>query len=391
LKNKCLNYLTFIKHDLNYFNFVIIFGTKANIKNMSFNQNDISHTDNIADTLKVFLRKRSGNKTAIITDSNCHKLCLPIIKKVLPENTGVFILNPGENYKTVKSVIEIWDFFTENNIERDSLIINLGGGIVTDTGGFAASTFKRGVPFINIPTSLLAQTDASAGGKTGINFKGLKNEIGTFTLPEQVFISDIFLKTLPDDEFLSGFGEMLKHALIFDKSHYKELILFIKKDFPEKNYKNLQYLIRKSVNIKIHFVKNDFKEKGLRKTLNFGHTFGHALESLYAQKKHSLKHGVCIAYGIICELMLSVKHLGFDKKSFYEISKDIFDIYGKINIREKDFEKIYEYMRHDKKNKNEKIRCVLLRDAENPEINRIISKTDIFESLRFFNELSSEM
>ena len=353
-----------------------------------FNPNDITHTDDIREEMKSYLEKLNSNRFFIITDEICENLCYSLIKDIFPNTTPIFSFKIGEKFKTLKTVTQIWDFLFNNEAERNSLIINIGGGIVTDIGGFAASTYKRGIPFINIPTTLLAQIDASVGGKTGINYNGLKNQIGTITLPDKVFICPVFLKTLKYDDFLSGFGEMLKHALIFDKNHYSELIHFIKNDFPKKNYQKLNYLIKKSVNIKLHFVKNDFNEKNLRKTLNFGHTLGHALESYFIEKEKPVKHGISVIYGVICELWISVKKSNFDKTKFIEISDELLRIFNKIYIPEKDFEIIFNYMKHDKKNNNKSIQTVLLKHIETPVIETVINKKEIFESLNKLNALS---
>lgn len=359
--------------------------------NKNFNQNDITHTEDINSQIKFYLEKHSLKQVYIITDEICVNLCYPIIKNILPENTPVFILKSGEKYKTLETASQIWSFLLEKQADRNSLIINIGGGIVTDIGGFAASTFKRGISFINIPTTLLAQIDASVGGKTGINFLGIKNQIGTITLPDKVFISSIFLKTLKNEDFLSGLGEMIKHALIFEKEHYYELTDFINNYFIEKNYKILNHLIKKSVNIKLHFVKNDITESGLRKTLNFGHTFGHAIESYFFQNKKTISHGKAVVYGIICELWLSVKKLNFDKVLFKNISDDLLRIYNKITIPEKDYLIIFNLMKHDKKNNRKNIQTVLLKDIGIPEYQNIITKDDIIESLHKLNSLSKDI
>ncbi len=359
--------------------------------NKDFNQNDITHTENIISDLKKYLSKYTSEQIFILTDKNCKKLCFPLISEIFNEKENVFTIISKEKYKNIETVTKIWNFLIKKQADRNSLLINLGGGIVTDTGGFAASTFKRGISFINIPTTLLAQIDASVGGKTGINFQGLKNQIGIIKLPEKVFISSIFLKTLDTEEFLSGFGEMIKHALIFDKAHYYELINFINNDFSEKNYQKFNTLIKKSVNIKLHFVKNDLTETGLRKTLNFGHTFGHAIESYFLKKNKTMRHGTAVAYGIICELWLSVKYLDFNKNYFKEISKDLINIFKKVNIPENDFSNIYLLMKHDKKNTNKNIQTVLLKDIGLPEYQYIINKKDVFESLSKLNFLSKEI
>lgn len=358
---------------------------------LKFNQNDITHTEDINFEIKSYLEKHSSKHIYIITDEICINLCYPFIKEILPETTSVFIMKSGEKYKTLETVSQILNFLLEKQANRNSLIINIGGGIVTDLGGFAASIFKRGISFINIPTTLLAQIDASVGGKTGINFMEIKNQIGTITLPDKVYISPIFLKTLDIENFLSGLGEMIKHALIFDKTNYYELINFINNDFWKKKYQFLNLLIKKSVNIKLHFVKNDITETGLRKTLNFGHTFGHAIESYFLKNKKTISHGKAVIYGIICELWLSVKYFNFDIILFKNISYDLLKIYKKIYIPEKDFFFIYNMMKHDKKNNGENIQTVLLKNIGIPEYKNIITKIDIFESLHKLNTLSKEI
>ncbi len=355
-----------------------------------FNQNDITHTDKIIFDLTEYLRENTSKQIFILTDTNCIELCYPKIKNVFPEKQPIFTIVAGEENKTLNTVTEIWDFLFANNADRNSLIINIGGGIVTDVGGFAASTFKRGIAFINIPTSLLAQIDASVGGKTGVNYKGLKNQIGTISLPNKVFVAPDFLKTLKREDFLSGFGEMIKHALIYDEKHYFELINFVKNDFSENKINKIGVLIEKSVNIKIHFVKNDVSEKGIRKILNFGHTFGHAAESYFISKKKPLKHGIAVVYGIICELWLSVKYVNFSKKKFEKISDDLFSIYEKIEIPEIDFPVLFEYMKQDKKNLDHQIQTVLLKDVGIPVIQHVISEEDVVESLRILMNISKE-
>ncbi|MCF6185533.1 MAG: 3-dehydroquinate synthase [Bacteroidales bacterium] len=355
---------------------------------INFNPNDIIHTDEIISELKVYLTENETKQIFIITDKNCLKLCYPLIKSIFPETQSVFSIETGEVYKTLETVTKIWDFLFEKRADRNSLIINIGGGIVSDIGGFSASTFKRGISFINIPTTLLAQVDASVGGKTGINYNGLKNQIGTLIMPDKVFISTEFLETLNSDEILSGFGEMIKHALIYNEKHFYELINYIKNEFSEKKIINLAPLINKSVNIKIHFVKNDVTENGMRMILNFGHTFGHAFESYFFSKNKSVKHGIAVIYGIICELWLSVKYLNFDKGKFTKITGELLDIYPRLVIPENEFNLIFGYMQYDKKNKNNTIQSVLLKDVEFPVIQRIIEENDVYESLRILNSLS---
>ncbi len=358
--------------------------------NEIFKQYDITHTFDLISDLNLFLEQTKPSGIFVLTDTNCKKHCFPLIQKAFKDEIRIFEIVANEQNKTTETLATIWDFLLENKADRNAVLINLGGGIVTDLGGFAASTYKRGINFINIPTSLLAQIDASAGGKNGVNYKGVKNQIGTITLPKKVFIYHEFLKTLSEEEFLSGFGEMLKHALIFDKNHYEELIHFINTYFSTKKIQNFNSLIEKSVNIKIHFVKNDLKEKNIRKTLNFGHTFGHALESYFNHKEQTIKHGKAVAYGIICDLYLSVLKHEFKEALFFKISKDILKIYSGIHIPEKDFNTIYNYMLHDKKNIKETVRTVLLKDIGIVDFNAIIMKNDVIKALSYLNILSKD-
>ncbi len=354
--------------------------------NKTFTNNDIIHTENIISELQVILSENLYSQIYLLTDNNCIEKCYPKIKAVFSNGLKIHILHSGEENKSIESLKLIWDFLIENKADRNSLLINLGGGLVTDIGGFAASTFKRGIDFVNIPTTLLAQIDASVGGKTGINYNGLKNEIGVINQAKKVLIHSDFLNTLEDDEFLSGFAEMIKHALIFDKSHFEELKLFYYNDFKDRNTQNISTLVKKSVKIKEHFVENDVNDKGIRQTLNFGHTFGHAFESLfYKDITKSIKHGEAVAFGMICELYFSKKKLSFPEKDLKLISKYINDIYGSLIILEENFETIYNYMLHDKKNISGEIKCVLLKEIGNSEINNVLNKEDVFEALKFLN------
>ena len=356
--------------------------------NIVLKNNDIIHIKSIVDDLKLILNIYKGQKTLVLTDENCMRDCFPLIEDQLIKNTFIFVIKPGEENKTLETVEKIWNFLIKNKFNRKSLMINLGGGVITDIGGFAASTFKRGMPFINIPTTLLSQVDASVGGKTGINYAGLKNEIGMFSLPDKVVISPIFLKTLNEREFLSGFAEMIKHALISDRKHLEELKNFIRTNFKNKENTPLLSIIKRSVTIKEQIVKKDIKDKGIRNILNFGHTFGHAFESYFNDSEsQNIKHGEAVAYGMICELFISSEKIGFNKSLLNELTDYILTIYGKIIIPENDYQKILEYILHDKKNITDGINCVLLQDIENPLTNQSISENEVIESLIYLNNI----
>jgi 3-dehydroquinate synthase len=256
---------------------------------------------------------------------------------------------------------------------------NLGGGVVTDMGGFVASTYKRGIDFINIPTTLLSQVDASVGGKTGIDIDNVKNMVGTFTLPQAVFIETMFLKTLPERELLSGFAEIIKHGLIADSAYYEQL--------KGSNYKQPDAgIIHRSVKIKNDVVTADPLEKGLRKILNFGHTIGHAVESYSLTKdKKPLTHGEAIAIGMICEAYLSVKNNTLKEEELSDICIYITSIYPQYTIQSKSFEQLRALMESDKKNEHGMIMFSLLSAIGTCEYNCRVSETDIIESLNYYN------
>ncbi len=294
------------------------------------------------------------------------------------------VIPAGENNKKIESVVKIWAFLSENGGDRKSLLINVGGGMLTDLAGFAATTFKRGVDFLNVPTTLLSQVDASVGGKTGINFGGYKNEIGTFKEPVAVIINTDFLKTIDKENFISGFAEMIKHGLIYKPEHLKELKTF---DFEKIDYDYLQKIIRDSVNVKEYFVSNDPTEKNIRKALNFGHTIGHAFESYAMQQNKPIQHGYAVAYGMITELFLSVKKCNFPLVDFEDLTRWFLKLYGKYEISENDFGALLEFMTHDKKNEEGRINFTLLSEIGKIEINQNCEKTLIIEALNYYKDL----
>jgi 3-dehydroquinate synthase len=328
--------------------------------------------------IESIIRQYHADKVFVVTEENVFKLWfdkLPVLR-ALP----CVVIPSGEDNKGLGSVELIWEFLSSEGADRKSLVINVGGGMLTDLGGFAASTFKRGVDFVNVPTTLLAQVDASVGGKTGINFRGLKNEIGTFNIPRSVIISSIFLQTLDSKNRLSGFAEMIKHGLIYSSEHFFELCNV---DFENLDLKSFQEIIRHSVQVKEYFVQQDPTEKNIRKALNFGHTVGHALESLLLKQQRPVLHGYAVAWGMVAELYLSQAVCGLDPESFSDICDWITSLYGKITISPDDFEELYRLMGHDKKNEAGRINFTLISAPGNFEINQECSKELIFESLRF--------
>ena len=320
----------------------------------------------------------------VLTDTTTVELCWPIIK-ALPEFETAQMITIGatDEHKTLESLAFVWRSLQEGGASRHSLLINVGGGMVTDLGGFAASTFKRGLAYINIPTTLLSQVDASVGGKTGINFGGLKNEIGVFNCAQSVILSSEFLRSLDQQNLLSGYAEMLKHGLISDTESWKELLRF---DLEEIDYGQLGSLVAKSVQVKERIVEEDPTEKGIRKALNLGHTVGHALESLALEREKPVLHGYAVAWGMICELYLSVIKCGFPKEKFRQTVQFIRANYGDFPLDCKQYDRLFEFMKHDKKNEAGIINFTLLADIGDIRINQQATKEEIFESLDFLRE-----
>lgn len=346
---------------------------------MSPQSYDLIFTESIEKELGRILENYSQSKIFILMDSGAEEHCWHLISgnKTL-QNVPKLIIDNGEQNKSLDSVVKAWQFLGEHEANRHSLVINIGGGMMSDLGGFVASTFKRGCKFINIPTTLLSQIDASVGGKTGFNFNGLKNEIGVINQPDMVILSSEFLKTLPMKEFKSGFAEMLKHAIIYSQNYLDELIAF---NFNDINYSKLLNLIRKSVAVKQEFVMKDPMERDVRKVLNFGHTIGHAFESYAHRHKLELYHGEAVALGMIGELYLSVKKKAFPQDKYEEIVKYITDIYSDFSIFAKDYPEFYQFMLHDKKNNGEGVNFTLLQNIGTYTINNICTKEEIFEAL----------
>ena len=320
----------------------------------------------------------------VLTDTTTLELCWPVVSS-LPclESAQMITIGDTDDNKTLDSLVHVWTALQQGGATRHSLLINLGGGMVTDLGGFAASTFKRGLAYINIPTTLLSQVDASVGGKTGINFGGLKNEIGVFNQAASVILSSDFLRTLDLGNLLSGYAEMLKHALISDEESWAELLRF---DLETFDYEQLGTLVAKSVAIKEGIVEQDPTEKGLRKALNLGHTAGHAIESLAMEEGRTILHGYAVAYGLICELYLSVVRCNFPKDRLRQTVQFIRQHYGCFDIDCKKYEHIYQLMTHDKKNMGDTINFTLLAGIGDIRINQQATKDEIFEMLDFLRE-----
>lgn len=340
--------------------------------------NPIHFSDQPAEDLKSLLAKLSFSQLFILLDSNTQIHCLPIIEKALPADINLFVVQPGENNKTIDTCMKIWAAMTDAALDRKALVINLGGGVLGDMGGFCASIYKRGIRFINIPTTLLSQVDASVGGKLGVDFEGLKNHLGVFNEPETVLISQIFLSTLPKNELRSGFAEIIKHGLIRDKAYFESLNF---KNWEESDWKEL---IRHSIAIKTEVVSSDPKEAGLRKILNFGHTIGHAFETFYLDGEKHLLHGEAIAAGMICEAWLSKQKLGLSAEELAKIEAAFFSVYGKITIEESEIESVLDLCLQDKKNEGNSLLFSLLKEIGDCHYNIPITRQEIREAILYY-------
>ena len=338
-------------------------------------------SNNLEQVLSEAILACKADRTFILTDETTHRLCLPLVKdySCLQGAEEIFIA-AGDVNKSLDAISHVWSSLQRGGASRHSLMVNLGGGMVTDLGGFAASTFKRGIHFINIPTTLLAMVDASVGGKTGINFGGLKNEIGVFNNADCVILDTNFLKTLDTENLLSGYAEMLKHGLISTEKHWAELL-----NFDLEDLEKLGAIVGESVEVKQRIVTEDPTEKGIRKALNLGHTVGHAFESLALQRQPVL-HGYAVAWGLVCELYLSVAKTGFPVDKMRQTVKFIFDNYGRMPITCDDYPTLLELMTHDKKNVAGQINFTLLGGIGDIRINQTATKEEIEEALDFFRE-----
>jgi 3-dehydroquinate synthase len=345
-------------------------------------------TEDLSSELRHFLQNRDESHFFIITDDTVFEHCWPLVADVFEGLQASQIKIPqGEKNKTLETAADIWAFLLNRSADRkNTLIINLGGGLVTDTGAFAASVFKRGIPFVNIPTSLLAQTDAAIGGKNGVNFQSLKNQIGCFAKAEQTFIYPEFTKSLNKREFLNGLAEMLKHALLSDKSHWDKIMAFAGRLKPNGNLIPTD-LLKRSINIKLSFTQQDRNEKGIRAALNLGHTFGHAIESVYSAGNTPFKHGEAVAAGMIMELFLSHKKLNFSLQTLLKTAQDLIEFFEPADILVEKKDTLLKAMLSDKKNIGNNINCILLSDWGKPVLGHTITEKDVNEALNFYVQL----
>ena len=331
--------------------------------------------------LNKYVKINNPSKVVVILDTNTSANCLEYFLAKM-ENSIHFITTvilEGEEHKNIATCIKLWQFLSDNHIDRHALVINLGGGTITDIGGFVASTHLRGIGYINIPTSLLAMVDASVGGKTGVDFNGLKNQIGVIKSPEMVLIDIHFLKTLPQNEFNSGIAEILKNGLIASKPYWEVIT-----DKPLTISDDIENIIYESVVIKNEIVQQDQHENGVRKLLNFGHTLGHAIESHFLSSNNKILHGEAIAIGMCLAGYISHKMLNFPKEELEQINRSYQQYFFKKAFENDAIENIIALMKYDKKNSGGKSQFVLLKKIGEPKIDCIVSQELLFEAFEYY-------
>jgi 3-dehydroquinate synthase len=345
---------------------------------------EVVFTNDIEAVIERVCKASAYDKYFVLCDSNTYDCVLPRLLSPYIANAYVIVVGAGEEAKNIESLAHVWRELSANGATRHSLLFNIGGGMITDLGGMAAATFKRGIDFVNIPTTLLAAVDASVGGKTGINFAGLKNEVGVFAPAHWVVISTRFFDTLPQCEFLSGYAEMLKHGLIDGAKHYSDLLSY---NVAAINAETLLPLLQYSVGIKQRIVEQDPQERGMRKILNLGHTVGHAIESHSHSHSCAVPHGYAVAWGLVCELLIAHRALSFPSAVIYDLAHFVEQNYGAYAITCEDYDELMAFMQHDKKNFNDKINFSLLSDVGVCAINNQIDRKEIEISLDFFRDL----
>lgn len=332
--------------------------------------------------LKEVLDEQPASGVFVLCDDNSQQYCYPQLAEFeFLKGSHLISIAAGDENKNVESAVEVWKYLSENGATRKSILINLGGGMITDIGGFVASTFKRGIRYVNIPTSLLGAVDAATGGKTGINFLGLKNEIGVFNPASDVLINIDFFKSLDAANLRSGYAEMVKHALIDTPEEWKAVLAF---DLDNPNFDALGDLVGRSVRIKERIVEQDPTENNIRKALNLGHTIGHAFETFSHKTGRPALHGYAVMWGLLCELYLSHCRLNFPKDELMRLKYMTKEYYGMFQVDCADYEALYELMKHDKKNDSDQVNFSLLSNVGQIHINQTASKEEIFDSLDFF-------
>lgn len=347
---------------------------------------ELIFTNDVTSNIDALIEKYNPSKVFVLVDENTNKMVLPqlVAQSMAVANASVITIKAGDINKNIESLMHIWSSLVEGGATRKSMLINLGGGVVTDIGGFAGASFKRGIRFVNIPTTLLSAVDAAVGGKTGINFNGYKNEIGAFCEAEVVIISTRYFSTLSHEELLSGYAEMLKHGLISNAEIYNRLLA---RDVANIDADSLLQLLQESVMVKKRIVEEDPTEKGIRRALNLGHTAGHAFESLALQRKSPIPHGYAVAWGLVVELVLSHMQLQFPSNELTRLATYIYDNYGAFYVTCDDYPALIEFMRHDKKNDSaNEINFTMLKQVGDIHIDCVASEEDIKTALDIYRD-----
>lgn len=344
---------------------------------------NIVYTNNIKGDLAAIIGREASDRIVLLTDETTHRLCRPLIAELADTFDAEITIGATDVNKTLETLQQVWTGLQQAGCTRHSLLINLGGGMVTDLGGFAAATFKRGIRFVNIPTTLLSMVDAAVGGKTGINFGGLKNEIGAFAEASDVIICTEFLRTLDAENIRSGYAEMLKHSLLGSDEMWSRHVTF---DLADPDLALLLDLVGESIALKQRVVTEDPHEHGIRKALNLGHTVGHAFESLLMQKEAPILHGYAVAWGLAVELFISAATLQFPTDKMRRTVRFITDHYGRPAVTCDDYEALFSLMLHDKKNTAGRINFTLLSSPGEIHIDQHVDRDLIFDALDFLRE-----
>jgi 3-dehydroquinate synthase len=338
--------------------------------------------------LKAFLQEKQYPSIFVLVDTNTKAACFPILEAALAAEYPLQLIEipAGEEHKNIETCSLIWSALLKGQASRKSLLLNLGGGVIGDMGGFCAATYKRGMDFIQIPTTLLSEVDASVGGKLGIDFQAVKNGVGVFQNPQMVLIHPPFLKTLPKRELYSGFAEVIKHALIQDAEHWEKIQTITALE----QYEDWTAIIDHSIKIKAKVVEQDPHEKGLRKILNFGHTIGHAIESLSWETDQPLLHGEAIAIGMICEAYIAQLELGLPKAELDAIANYILKLYPPFDLEKLDRQKLLQLMLQDKKNEGASILGSLITAIGTAAFNVGLKEQMILDSLNYYAFLQTD-
>ena len=336
--------------------------------------------------LQPYLEATPRGQVFVLVDSTTATQCMPILSESIGDIPYQTIeITAGEANKNIEVVQQVWDALLSGGATRKALVVNLGGGLLTDLGGFAAATYMRGIRFVNIPTSLLAMVDASSGGKTGVDYRGVKNLVGCFAQPEATLVYLPFLDTLPVNEWLSGYAEMLKHGLLESVEHWNKLLAL---DVNDPKCTISPELLAENLAVKERIVTEDPKENGQRKLLNFGHTIGHAIEEAYVAEGKDVKHGYCVMWGMVAELYLSVIRLGFSREILAQTSHLMLEYYGRPQCNCKERERLVEWMTKDKKNRGAgEINFSLLRAIGDGVVDQTVSRSELDEALEYLFSL----